>query len=369
MERVESLAAEIRSGQRVSMLPKGTNLARYCIALGLSKGDAMQALEIARQWEDTPAVSPGGLNLPWGSELAQYGIGAELIEALLPITVVGRMAPNMRKVPFRTSVSRETSVAASAWVEENFPIPAFAATFDLVTQDSFKCGSIVVLSRDLLRFSGTPNPNSEAVLRSQLVRGIARFLDQQFLDPAIYPIYGVRPGSVFWRADKVTSSGSTADQILADLLAMVAKLSGQGTPFVAPYFVMKPTTAISLAGKYTTAGTVAFPTLSAGGGTLLGIPVLTTANSPQQIGLVDASEVLLSDDGAADIQSSGEAAVQMSDTPTPGPTALVSLWQKNLFSLRAVREIAWTLAHNSGDIANSPTDYVPHGSTYMQTSF
>ena len=150
---------------------------------------------------------------------------------------------------------------------------------------------------------------------------------------------------------------------------MVAKLSAQGTPFIAPYWIMKPTTAIALAGKYTTAGTVAFPGISSGNGQLLGIPLLTTTNSPQQIGLVDASEVLLSDDGAADIQSSGEAAIQMSDTPTPGPTTLVSLWAQNLFSLRAVREIAWTLAHNSGDIANSPTDYVPHGSTYMQTSF
>ena len=39
---------------RVSVLPDGTALARYCMTLGESRGDTHRALMIAEQWRDTP---------------------------------------------------------------------------------------------------------------------------------------------------------------------------------------------------------------------------------------------------------------------------------------------------------------------------
>lgn len=365
--------------RKVSALPRGTALARYCLALGLAKGDHLHALAISEKWRDTPevaatfkaSVDPGSVVSPgqWGTQLAQYGIAAELIEALLPATVVGRLAAYMRRVPFRTAVTRETSVAASQWVEEGAPIPASDTSFDLVTQESYKCATIVVLSRDLLRFASNPRPDVEANIRSQLVRGIAQFFDGQFLTHTVAPSVGTHPGAITWNASAVSSTGSTAAQILADLLAMVAKLTTDNAPFQSPFWIMRVSTAIALAGKYNTSGALAFPNITANGGTLLGIPVITSANSPAQITLLDASEMLLSDDGAAEISTTDKAALQMADNPSGGAQSMTSLWQSNLWAIRAVREVAWQPAHFTGSVANSPIDFVPKCVTYMTVSY
>jgi hypothetical protein len=353
----------------VSALPRGTALSRYLMALSLN--DPLLAIEMAKEnWPDTPqvlltlraGVDAGGLFTTWGSQLAMYGIGQELIEALRPATIVDRLAPFMRKCAFRTKTARETTVAAAAWVGEKAPTPATSAAFDLVTIDPTKCAALVVLSKDLVHFS---NPSAEVDLRNQLVRGIARFLDTQLLDPTVAPVTGINPGALTYGAVAQTSSGATAAQIMADLLAMLGNLATQNAPFASPFWIMRPITAIALAGKYNTAGAIAFPDIKASplGGMLLGIPVLNSASSPQQITLLDASEMLLADDGLADLQSTDEASIQMDSTPALGAQSAVSLFQNNLFALRGLREITWAPAHADG---SPPT---PRAITYMTTAY
>ncbi|HEX8013529.1 MAG TPA: phage major capsid protein [Casimicrobiaceae bacterium] len=288
---------------------------------------------------------------------------------LLHATVVGRLSAYMRRVPFRCSITREASVAASAWVEEGVPTPASDSSFDLVQQEAYKTATIVILSRDLLRFAVNPRPDVEQDLRSQLVRGIAKFFDAQFLDHTVAPVAATHPGAITWNASAVNSTGNTAAQILADLLSMVGKLVTDNAPFQSPFWIMKPSTAITLAGKYNTAGDLAFPDIRVNGGTLLGIPVLTTANSPAQITLLDASEMLLSDDGQAEISTTDKAALQMADNPSTGAQSMTSLWQENLWAIKAVREIAWQPAHFAGSAANSPIDFVPKCVTYMTVNY
>lgn len=350
----------------VNLLPRGTALSRFIMGLGVA--DTVQAIEIAEaNWASTPqvaamlktAIDPGTLT-GWGQPLALYGIAAEVLELLRPATIVDRLAPLMRKIPFRMKVAREVSVAASAWVGENAPIPSRAPAFDTVQQEAYKTATIVVISRELLRFS---NPNAEAELRQQLIKAIAQFLDTQFLDPTVTTT-AVNPGSITSGAEAVTSTGSTAAQILADLLSMLGKLTTNNTPFTSPVWILRPGTAITLAGKYTTAGTVAFPDIRANGGTLLGINVMTSNSSPAQITLLDASQILLSDDGNVNIESSGQASLQMSDAPSAGATTMVSLYANNLFALRAGREIAWQPVH-----ADYGSPNVTRGVTYMSVSY
>jgi HK97 family phage major capsid protein len=302
-------------------------------------------------------LSPG----TWGQELAPYGIVSELLEILRPQVVVDRLAPFARRIPFRTRTPRETSVAAAAWVGEKAPIPARAAAFDLVTQEAYRCSAIVVLSLDLARFS---NPSAEIALRSQLTKGIARFLDSQFLNPSVSPVQGARPGAVTYGADSVNSTGTTGAQKLADFQSMVATLVDANVPMAAPHFIMPPSTAIAIAATLSSAGSPMFPDIRGDGGSLIGIPVITSNSVPVgQITLLDAAEILLSDDGGANIEATGESAMQMLDNPATGATVLVSLWQKNLFALKAGREIAWQMAHYAG----SPPG--PLGVAYMQVAY
>ena len=65
----------------------------------------------------------------------------------------------------------------------------------------------------------------------------------------------------------------------------------------------------------------------------------------------------------ANIEATGESTMQMLDNPTTGATVLVSLWQSNLFALKAGREIAWQMAHYAG----SPPG--PLGVAYMQVAY
>lgn len=98
-----------------------------------------------------------------------------------------------------------------------------------------------------------------------------------------------------------------------------------------------------------------FPTVTPVGGTLFGLPIVTsesvvqtTAGEPAvttaAIILVKQSEILLADDGGVTIDVSREASLQMDSAPTNPPTAttvMVSLWQMNLIGIRAERWINW----------------------------
>jgi hypothetical protein len=63
-----------------------------------------------------------------------------------------------------------------------------------------------------------------------------------------------------------------------------------------------------------------------------------------QITLVDASQILFSDDGGIDIDTTDQAAIQMDSAPanpSDATTVLVSLWQRNLWGVRVQRWVAW----------------------------
>ena len=95
------------------------------------------------------------------------------------------------------------------------------------------------------------------------------------------------------------------------------------------------------------------------GGTLFGLPVITSENVPATGGsptdghamiLAKASDILLADDGDIMIDASREASLQMDstpDSPATASTSLVSLWQHNMIGLRAERFATWARARAS----------------------
>jgi HK97 family phage major capsid protein len=250
----------------------------------------------------------------------------------------------MRQVPFRTRIARELAGNAGAsWIGEGKAKPAVELAFDNVVVDPYKAAVITVITSELAKFS---TPSAEAVIRSSLVAGVAAFIDAQFLNPSITLIANQRPASITNGAPSVTSTGNTAAAIAADLAAMEALLGS----WTAPTYVMKPSTAAAIAGKG-----VEFAGITAAGGLLHGIPVVASTNSPAQITLLDAMDVLLADDGDADLSFADQASLEMSTTPgTPGsPVAggeMVSLWQANYAGFLAERWISWLRAHSNSAV-------------------
>lgn len=353
-------AGKSRAGVHIEMksnLPKGTSFTRYAIALCRAKGNLMQAAEIAKGWKDqTPevetvlrsAVAAGTTtDSAWAAPLVQYQVMAnEFIELLRPETIIGKIN-GLRRVPFNVKMPSQTSGSTVGWVGEGKPKPVSKLAFDTTTLGFAKAAGIVVLTDELVRFS---NPSAEAIVRQDLVAQMAQFLDHDFVDPAKAASANVSPASITNGLTAVTASGTTADHVRADVQTVFKKFLAANLSPAGSYWIMRPTTALTIGLMQNSLGQPEFPGIGMNGGTFFGLPVIVSENIPANPGsgspptgtgdriiLAKASEILLADDGGVTLDVSREASLQMDSAPSDGAQELVSLWQNNLIALRAER--------------------------------
>lgn len=362
-------AGKTRSGTRVEVkgtnLPKGTAFTRYAKALAMSKGNLMQAAEIAKSWDDTPqvetvlkaAVAAGTTtDTTWAKPLVEYeNMASEFAELLRPATIIGRI-PGLRRVPFNVKIPRQTAGSTVGWVGEGKPKPVSALAFDQVTLGMAKTAGIVVITDELARSS---SPAAEEVVRQDLIDQTAQFLDRQFVDPTVAASAGVSPASITNGVTAITASGTDADAFRADAKSVMTAFVAANMSLAGAVWIMTETQALSLSLMLNPLGQQEFPGMNAtGSGTLLGLPVIISENIPAQaavtgppaipagsrIILVKASEILLADDGQTMLDASTEASLQMDSAPDATPSAttvFVSLWQMNMVGIRAERYINW----------------------------
>ena len=283
----------------------------------------------------------------WAGPLAVHGIGSEALTLLRGSSILGPLEGRFRRVPFRTSISRETgSGTGGAWVGDSLSTPVAATAYDAVSQEAYKAQTIVVFSNELLALG---NSAAERTVRESMIAGVGAFLDAQFLTNTVTLVANTRPAAITNGATAVTSTGTTAAQMLADLAGLLAAVTTPG----ARAWVMRPTTAYRIAA--TIGGTAAVNVPQ----TLFGIPLVLSANSPSQVTLLDPSQILYSDNGGIEIASSEQASLQMDDAPTDpavSGTVFVNLWSRNLWALRVTRWIAY-LPAQSGAVSYMTVAY------------
>ena len=363
-------ASASRGGQRIEVkgtnVPKGTAFTRYAMALARSKGNLMQAQEIAKGWTDTPevetvlkaAVAAGTTtDASWAKPLVEYeNMAGEFAELLRPATIIGRI-PGLRRVPFNIKIPRQTGGSSVGWVGEGKPKPVSTLAFDQITLGMAKTAGIVVITDELARSS---SPAAEGVVRDDLVAQTAQFLDSQFLDPAKAAVTNVSPASITNGVSPVTASGTDADAVRADVQELMGKFITANLSLAGAVWIMTEMQALGLALMLNPLGQPEFPGLQINGnsgGTFMGLPVVLSENIPANAGtgdplvgagarivLVKPSEVLLADDGQTMLDVSSEASLQMDsapDAPATATTVLVSLWQHNMVGIRAERYINW----------------------------
>lgn len=353
-------AIRVAAVPKAAALPKGTAFTRYAIALARSKGNLMQAAEIAKGWIDsTPevetvlkaAVAAGTTTDPnWALPLVNYNIMAsEFIEFLRPLTIIGRI-PGLRNVPFNIKMPAQASGSSVGWVGEGAPKPVSALSFTTVTMTFAKVAGIVVLTDELVRFS---NPSAEAIVRSDLAAAVANYLDIAFLDPTKAAVTGVSPASITNGVTPVTATGVDVTSLRNDLRTLMATFVAANMSVGDAVWIMSQQQALAISLILNPLGQQEFPGVSLAGGTLFGLPVIaseavpSTGGSPTDgslIVLAKASEIMLADDGTVTLDASREASLQMDgapDSPATGSTIMVSLWQQNMVGLRAERYINW----------------------------
>jgi HK97 family phage major capsid protein len=360
-------AATTRQGARIEVkgtnLPKGTAFTRYAMALARSKGNVMQAAEIAKGWHDsTPeveivlkaAVAAGNTtDTTWAKPLVEYqNMTSEFAELLRPATIIGRI-PGLRRVPFDIKIPRQTGGSSVGWVGEGKPKPVSALSFDQITLGRAKTAGIVVITDELARSS---TPAAETVVREDLVSQTAQFLDSQFVDPAKAASAGVSPASITNGVTPVAASGTDADAVRVDVLALMGKFVTANLSLAGAVWIMTEMQALGFALMLNPLGQPEFPGLQingTSGGTFFGLPVVLSENIPPNVAtgdegariiLAKASEILLADDGETMLDVSSEASLQMDSAPDAVPSAttvFVSLWQMNMIGIRAERYINW----------------------------
>ena len=346
-------------------VPKGTAAIRAWCAKAAAHGDTWKALQIAERWKDsTPevelylkaAVAAGTTTDPaWAGALAVVNnVTGEFLELLRPATILGKI-PGLLAVPFNAAVPVQTAGGSYGWVGQGAPKPVTKLGFGTATLGVAKAAGIVVLTEELVRLS---NPQAEDVVRRDMIAGIAQFLDQQFVDPAVAAVANVSPASI---TNGTVAIASTGD-VLKDIQALIATFTAAHMPLTGVVLIMSETNAFTLGMMLTANGDQLFPNVGASGGNVLGITIVTSGVVGGNVILVQPRYILYADEGGVNVDVSREASVQMDaapDNPGVATTVLTSLWQNNLVGLRAERFINWNRAVLASVKYVSGAAYVP----------
>lgn len=322
-------------------------------SLAAAKGDGVNAREIfaanapipAHVEVITRAAVEAGSTTGWGAELSPVNAFASaFLDLVRPRTILGRMSGVVR-APFDVRIPEQTGGVTPGWTAEGKPILVASGEFSIIQQKRSKIGGIVVLTDELVRSS---DPSAESIMQRDLGAGIIEFSDRAFVDPAVAEVPDVSPASITNGAPEITSTGATAAAVEADMAAMVQSLIDGGVALAYPHWIMSPENALFLSRLRGPGGERIFPNVGVLGGTIWEIPVIAAAGARSTVALIDAAEVLLSDDGL-EIDVAKHASLQMDSEPGDDPASnVVSLWQLNLVALRAIRHIRWRRRNDAG---------------------
>jgi hypothetical protein len=281
---------------------------------------------------DAGASSDGN----WAAPLAGLAPVRDAFVTLVRASALIGRIPGTRTLPFNTTVPAQTSGGTYGWVGQGLAKPVSAAAFGLTSLGIAKAAGIIVVTEELMTLA---MPGTEALLRDELTRGTAAFLDRQLIDPTVGAT-AINPASLTYGAVPIASAGPTAANARTDLGLLVTAFTSANADAEAPVLLLSPRNALALAMSG------AFPHLLADGtGSIGGVPAITSSALGSNIVLLDARAVIVALD-AIEVDTSRSGSVVMDSTPTdPASPAAIqqSLWQLGLVGLRVHANANWKL--------------------------
>ena len=333
----------------VSLNPRGRNFVRaVALKSAIGGGSQEDMMEVASQrWGTASAemVVRAAVGAVDSDDVGRDPTSLEFMGLVREQSVFGRLS-GLRKVPFNVRMPRIGNGASTYWIGEAAPKPVSKPVVMGSQLKPAKVAGIVVITKEALMAAGR---NAETALQNDLVRAVTATWDEAFLDPTNAGEAGVRPASITNGAATVPA---TADPT-ADIEALIAAFGGD---FASAYFVMAPDTAVHLA-KRRTGTAYEFADLGPRGGSILGIPTVTSRAAPAgMVALIDPTGITGGDEGI-EIRRASHTSLQMSDDPEDGPTELVSLWQANLIALLAEVHTNWEVQRPGSVAVITGADY------------
>ncbi len=364
------LASAVRANSRIiSVKPnveKGIAFTRYVKSMIAGLGNPQLALMHAlsqKEWADTTpqvakvlmtAVTGGDTTTAgWASELVyNENLVNEFIELLRPQTILGKMT-GLTKVPFNVRMGSQTSGSTANWVGQGKSIPVSKLGTSEVTLGIAKAAGLVVLTEELVRSS---SPAAELLVRNDLIKTIAQFLDVRFIDPNYAGVANVNPAAITYAVGGNQPTGTNYAALSTDVQTLFNSFITNNLDPTGAIWIMPPTRALAISMMQNALSQPYFPGLSMNGGTWFGLPVITSMSanvtaSPDAgnlIVLAKQDDILLADDGQITIDASREATIEQSDAPVGDAAAgtaqtqnMVSMFQSNAVAIRAIRFINW----------------------------
>jgi HK97 family phage major capsid protein len=304
------------------------------------------------------AQNPAMTTVPeWAGALVREGYGAFMeelaVESVVPrLTLVPESFDGFNSITVAARATNPTANPnlAAAFRGEGDPIRVGSVGLTAKKLTPKSMGIIGTFTMELFRRS---TPNIENKIHDWMIEDTAIALDGIFLGAgAGTPKQPAGISNNLAAGDTAASSGNTVANITADIRARAASMFGQGLG-KRPVWIMNPQRALGLSLAITAAGTLAFPTMSAAGPTLLGAPVVTSITvPPNTVYLIDAGWITFAG-GAPEFLGTEVATIheeydQAAVAPigSAGVPAVVaapvrSLYQTFSAALRALWEVDW----------------------------
>ena len=328
----------------------GLNLGRAIQCLVVGRGDPMKACAFANQhfkmpWLDDfltkASVDPGTTtDATWAAPIAlPTPLSSELVRLLYPVDVISQLLARGANGCHSISFSR-VNVGTSAAVAAGKPVPVSRQSLDTISLGIFKSAGIVVLTQELARSTFL---DVATTISQDMTESLAKFRNTAAFDPDHAGVIGESPSSLTYGPNQIQSSGTSIDNLSDDAGVAMDQLTTAGVPLTNAVWVMSERLAGYISRLRTTTKALAFPTMSAKGGTWFGLDVLTSgaeieSNSPTEFffTLLDVGSVAIAQDDTPVLDISKSGSMQLLDNPATGATSNVSLWQMNLIAVRAV---------------------------------
>jgi HK97 family phage major capsid protein len=290
------------------------------------------------------AVNSGGTVADnWGNELVQADarFQGDFITFLKSMTVYDKLP--LKEVPAHVTIKGQDGISTANWVGEHDAIPVSAQDYSTISLSPLKVAAISVSSKELLKHS---SPAAEALIRDGLVEACSQRVDLTFLGSAGATANSI-PAGILNGVSSLGSNGYTAEALRADIKELYA-------PFLTAknamglYLLMTPSLAKSISLMVNTLGQTEFPGLNAGGGTLLGDPVVTGDNvGATTIILLKPSDIWRIGDEGVEVSLSMDATIEQDGAPAgyagspvvAASATLMSMFQTESVAFKVVRPI------------------------------
>jgi hypothetical protein len=187
---------------------------------------------------------------------------------------------------------------------------------------------------------------------------VGRYSDRAMLDPDI-AASGTSPRSLTNGSVQVASTGATETAITSNFKSALQIHADAGSDLNDVVGVAHPTTLLTISTVLTSGGHRAFPDVGVRGGTMFGVPILSSvgavcSGSPSErvVAFINAAGVIVADEGDIEITASAKTAVQMDNATTQNAatataTAVVSMFQAHAVAIRFIRRLNFIRSHDS----------------------